>query len=192
MRHLRLALMLSILMAAFGATKAQAALVAYTYTGNTFNTISGTGVTTSDFLSGTITVDCGVLGGTGDCSSLPFADYISAVTNFSFSGAGVTVDDSTSYLLVGMFSTDATGIIIDWNIQSYNYVPSFLTISGPSCYTFYDSCDELTTLDGAGYTFDDPGPWSASAVPIPGALSLFVSALIGLGLVTTRIKLHNP
>jgi hypothetical protein len=191
MRHLTLALMLFALMAAFGPSKAQAALVAYTYTGNSFNTISGTGITTSDFLSGSIIVDCGLLGGAGDCASLPLANYIPAITYFSFSGAGVTIGDSTSFLLVGMFSTDATGMIIDWNIVSQNAVPSFVTISGPSCYTFYMSCDQLSTLDGTGYTFNDSGAWNASVVPIPGALQLFVSALIGLGFVT-RSKLHNP
>jgi len=188
MRHTRFALMLFTLMAAFGAPKAQAALVAYTYTGNNFNTISGAGITTADFLSGSIIVDCGLLGGAGDCASLPLANYIPAIMNFSFSGAGITIDDSTSFLLAGMFSTDATGMIVDWNIQSQNAVPSFATISGPSCYTFYDSCDQLSTLNGTGYTFDDPGAWSATIVPIPAAVWLFVSGLLGLVGVARRKK----
>jgi len=191
MRYLRLALILFTLMAAFCASTAQAALMAYTYTGNNFNSINGTGITTSDFLSGTIIVDCGLIGGAGDCASLPFANYIPAMTSFSFSGGGVTIDNSTSFLLSGKFSTDATGMIIGWNIVSQNAAPYFLTISAPSCYTFFDSCDEFVTLDGTGYILDDPGTWIASAVPIPGALPLFVSALIGLGFVT-RGKLHNP
>ena len=188
MRHLKLVLMLFTLMAAFCASTAQAALVAYTYTGNNFNSISGTGITTSDLLSGSIIVDCGLLGGGGDCTSLPLANYIPAITNFSFSGAGVTIDDSTSFLLVGMFSTDATGMIIDWNIQSQNAVPSFATISGPSCYTFYDSCDQLSILDGTGFTFDDPGTWSTTVVPIPAAVWLFGSGLLVLFGISRREK----
>jgi hypothetical protein len=189
MHPLRLVLIFFTLMATFCASNAQSALVAYAYTGNNFNSISGTGITTSDFLSGTIIVDCGLLGGAGDCASLPFADYIPAITNFSFSSAGVTIDESTTFLVSGKFSTDDAGMIIDWNIVSNNTVPSFITISFPSCYTFFDSCDDFSTLDGDGIIFNDPGVWSTSAVPIPGALPLFISALIGLGFLT-RGKLH--
>ena len=84
----------------------------YHYTGINFNVVSGNRFSTSDSVSGVFRLDCALAGGTGDCLSLPSADYTAAVSFCSFTASGtpdlvITCADDLSSGFT--FKTDADG-----------------------------------------------------------------------------------
>jgi len=120
----------------------------YEYTGANFNVISGTRFQSTDSLTGSFTVDCGLAGGAGDCTSLPFADYTPAVTSCSFTASGspdltITCDDALpGYDL--SFQTDANGV---FSRYFFRFESSLEGGNGA----------RITLSDGGGFSVARPG-----------------------------------
>jgi len=84
----------------------------YFYTGTNFSVVSGNRFSVANNLTGVIRLNCGLAGGTGDCLSLPSADYKAAVTFCTFTASGspaltITCDNDLSSQFV--LQTDADG-----------------------------------------------------------------------------------
>jgi hypothetical protein len=99
MRRTIVSLALFAMMTAFGASKAHAVYLTYSYTGNNFIHFDNAPQFENPFgpqdrITGSFTIDCGALGGGGDCSSLPYSDYASAVTSWSFTAGPYTLDST--------------------------------------------------------------------------------------------------
>jgi hypothetical protein len=122
MRHSMLSLTLLAMMTAFGASKAHAVFLTYSYTGNNFTSGVFNPFSPEDRITGSFTVDCGSIG-QSHCSSLPYADYNAAVTSFSFSAGGFMIDETTplddgyGYGPLFFFSTEPNAEIIHWLIR---------------------------------------------------------------------------
>ena len=121
MRRAVLTFVAIVWLAVLGASQAQAVMLTYTYNGQDFTDLSGSFFTTSDNVSGFMTVDCSALGGAGDCTSVPFPSllntYNAAVTDYSFSAGGITIDPSSNPMLFVQFATDSSAAITEWQIS---------------------------------------------------------------------------
>lgn len=190
MRRTTFVLALFSIMAVLGASKAQAVLIkTYTYTGNTFTTAVAPW-TLNDSISGSFTIDCGLAGGAGDCTNLPFVNNTAAVTSYSFSAGSLTITDtddiSSSFFLV----TDSSMNLMLYSISVQGDFFDFFQLSGiqgQGDNAFVGSLAQTAFTPTPGtWTFTstmDPGP---SPVPEPSTLALFGLGLAGLGL--TRRK----
>jgi hypothetical protein len=218
MRHSILSLALLAMMTAFGASKAHAVFLTYSYTGNNFTYPYNYDddfyypFSPGDRITGSFTVDCGSIG-QSHCSSLPYADYKSAVTSFSFSAGGFMIDETTplddgapdySFGKIFFFSTEPNAEIIHWYIS---LVPKrtkdwWWTFSpdpmGPSTQIGYpiDSVGVPTSCRAycptPYYEFaritGSPGQWSAPTVRVtePSTLSNVLVSLAALLLLLWR------
>ena len=153
----------------------------YSYVGNNYNAFVGPpfDFDSSMRVSGSFTVD-------EDLSSLldrPLTEDLS-VASFSFFD-GVTTYTKANSAFDVIFATNSMGNITSWNVSSI--------ISGASQFVFFTTDSEDTGLffhaDGTvsnGSISDAPGSWTTSTTPLPAALPLFASGLIGLGYAARR------
>jgi hypothetical protein len=161
----------------------------YTYTGNSFNTVSGP-YTTSDSVSGYFTV------------ATPLADNITSFSpftplTFSFTD-GVQTYTNASTLSSSSFlvKTDASGDIINWAIAINGSPLNFiLTEDAPGSYGVIDTgIAENDSVDGQ--ISNDPGTWVESGVPVtpspvpePGTLALAGTGALGMmGALRRRLR----
>lgn len=182
----------------------QAALVTYNYIGNNVDTASAP-YTISDFVSASITVDCSLLSGAGDCSNLSYDSIVTAVTTWSISAGSVTITDTdtgfpswaSSRISI---STNASSDIDFWSLNMFG-LPTLPAAPGYGS-ALYDRLDTSNTPSGikndaassnAAPVFarldNNPGQWTVentSTVPIPAAAWLFCSAIAGL--IGFRVK----
>ena len=98
-----------------GAANAQT-IKTYNYTGRNFETgFNSPRFSLSDSITGTFSIDCALAGGTGDCRSLPVADYAAELTSFSFTASGspdLTITSADALpSFVFEFETDANAEI---------------------------------------------------------------------------------
>jgi hypothetical protein len=178
------------------ATPAKAALIKkYTYTGNAFDEVSGV-FTTDDRVTGYFLIDCGLAGGSGDCSDLPYAERRSSISiiDYSFSAGPFTLEPETSDLFDLEFSTDSNMLIDNWNI-SVGFVPNmteFQEIStskeqNSDFASFSNANDEIFNIGRIDF---DPGTWTVETVsmpvPAPATPYLFPGALIVLLALSRR------
>ena len=105
--------------------------------------------------------------------------------SFSFSDKFMTITDSSSFLSQQYFevSTDSAGLITSWVMYATESTPT--EYIGGSTSTREDESWKGT---GSGYVLYKPNMWSVASVPIPGAVWLFGSGLIGLIGVARRKK----
>ncbi len=158
--------------------------VTYSYTGNTFTSVSAP-YTTSDSVSGTITL------------ATPLAANLTSFTtvlptSFSFTSAGETISNSTPGSgSQFFFKTDAAGDITYWGATVYvGSVSQFSisTINAPTTYGVYDSIQHGGGTE-QGLVSKSPGTWSVMAsVPEPEAYALTLAGLILVGSATARRK----
>lgn len=164
--------------AMFGASSANAAQVIYGYTGNNFTSVFASGYTTSDKITGTITLS----------SALPdsltiLTDETALVTSYSFSD-GVTAFTNpccdTGNQTIFEFMTDASGNITNWIVTletNDNHTGDLTTEGGVSAF-------DQSLVGGVlgGDNTGSPGVWSlqstTSAVPEPASWALL---LLGFG-----------
>ena len=167
------------------ATGTRADTFTYTYTGKDFTTASSP-YTTSDRITGTLVLSAplpdnltSVTDEDGKVLSFTFKDGVQTLTLLNTSAL-----DSTTFF---EFGTSSTGAITSWRVQvilassnaGMGTVNGFLGLSG----------DQTTTCPcgiSQAFNFDDPGTWvgpSSTTVPEPGALSMMLTGLLGLGLL---------
>ena len=125
-------------------------------------------------------------------------------------GVNTITDDIDSGSFTGWFSTDTSGSITEWylgatmggisvpvsvgdeslGVWSRKDIGNLMIDDGASYYqctsiTSFDTCDYLETL-GEAWVYNTPGNWEV--VPIPPAVWLFGSGLIGLIGIARRRK----
>jgi hypothetical protein len=195
MRRTIVTLALFAMITAFGASKAHAVLLTYTYTGNNF-TDAEAPFTTNDNVTGYFTIDCGLLGGAGDCASLPRSQYYSAVLSWSFTVDGFTLDSSPavpgSRILSSKFSTDAGANIIDWDISASTLPPDLLLELGIDLNNSVILTPDYVNLQAPTTALayaDQPGRWNVSeaSIPEPSTLANVLLSLAALILLLWRL-----
>jgi len=170
----------------FAATSS-AAPVTYTYTGNDFGPLNY-GVpflSYSDFISGSITF----------ASALPddlaYSDQSSAVLDWTFTDQVNTLSQAGGdYFDQMWFATDASGDIIQWEVQVVRQnvfaiepdIPTFFnTINIPSVQE-----QDLTNYSQSFYNSNDPGVWTESTPEPSTAMMASLGAAIPLFAVMRR------
>jgi hypothetical protein len=179
-----------ILMASLGAPMASGSTT-YTYTGHDFTIIdggAGSDYTTSDFVSGSFTVD------TALADSLPLGN-IQSDPGFTFSFSdGIQTFTNLVHPAGVLFQiqTDASGNVEYWNIQ-IGYVSN-----NPEVFTaYYTDPPEPSNVNedsgqnstGAGIQNDlPPGTWatSNSAAPEPSSFVLMFMGLLGAAFIARK------
>ena len=186
MRLLRFAATVVIAQAALLASSSANAQVVYTYTGNDFQSVFAPGYTTSDSMTGTLTLS----------SALPnslttLTDETALVTSYSFSD-GVTTFDSgcceSGSQTIFQFMTDATGAITGWvvTLETNDDHTGNLTTEGGT--TSFDQ----SLVDGVkgGRNDGEPGVWAlqsmTSPVPEPASWMMLLLGFAGLGIALRR------
>jgi len=149
-----------------------ASLFTYHYTGNTYDHIAVSPYNSSMTISGTLTFDLASI------TDLAFVNRAADITSFSLFDGVDTIDKFNSTVDYAAFSTDSSGAISIWDFQ-VGSLPSGYYWGWMSESPCFDSVLEsggvkACSNQGAG-TFTGP-----SAVPVPAAIWLFGSALIGL------------
>jgi hypothetical protein len=157
------------------ASFANASSVTYTYTGNPFTTIDAPDSCPSQ---------CSIDGSVTFAQALP-ANLNSMATftplSYSFTDGLITItqNNAATGSVFDYFQTDASGMIIGWDIflESANNQALITTTLG----TPLDLSADFNTF-GDGFNTDEPGTWtsSASVVPEPESIVLFSSGLAGL------------
>lgn len=187
MRLIRLAAAALFAQAALIATSSANAQAVYTYTGNDFQSVLAPGYSTSDKITGTLTLS----------SALPdslttLTDETALVTSYSFSD-GVTTFDSgcceSGSQTIFQFMTDATGAITGWvvTLETNDDHTGDLTTEGGA--TSFDQ----SLVDGVkgGRNDGEPGVWAlqsmTSPVPEPASWTMLLLGFAGLG-----IALRHP
>lgn len=163
-------------------SEAKASLINYSYAGNYFNSFSSpSSYTTSNRVTGSFTVDELMLPSNSHFS-LPLADYKSAVTLIAFSDGLRTLTAPISYVF---FSTNSAGDINSWKILLQNSTYDYITTS----YIYYSGSDVgRLGQDNWGQIPNSPGLWNKTIIPIPGAVWLLGSGLIGIVGVRRKFK----
>lgn len=167
--------------AIFAAFPANAAQTIYDYTGNNFTSVFAPGYTTSDKITGTITLS----------SALPdslstLTDETALVTSYSFSDGVNTFAAGccdTGSQTIFEFITDASGNITNWVVTletDDNHTGDLTTEGGTSAFDL-----SLTDAVLGGRNDGSPGVWSlqseSSPVPEPASWALFLLGFAALG-----------
>jgi PEP-CTERM motif-containing protein len=188
----------------------------YTYTGNAFNSCGGNYTCGTPALSITFTTN--LMGSA--LNNLAYSDISSTITSFTMSdGFGLSNTNLNSPSFIFIISTNGSGAITNWAIESISPVPplgSGLVNNLVSCNTNplinlpnpnaqclqlppqFDltqaGMDVLGNVTGFGTVTNAPGTWSGPSIavvtaPEPSSLLLLGSGLLGLTALTWRKKL---
>ena len=161
----------------------------YQYTGNQFTT--AVGVTTSDRVSVTLTLDAPLAIDLGSESSLVDITGLAGFKLKFASGGYAPAADSPRTNVTAEVATDGDGLIAYWGFRTI-YSPYDFGIVGPNRLNFQSNKKSFTndavnalprpynTTFLGGSVSDNPGTWEISPVPVPAAVWLFGTALIGL------------
>lgn len=175
------------------------AVVTYQYVGNNYTNFfptSGSMYDTSMRVSGNFTVDSKLISVSDDITS--------QVLSYSFTDGVTTYSDTDpngkSQFLI---NTDSNGHIINWIVDIFDIDPLSETLQAGDVFfriisrnesdeTYVAGCDFVVNGDCIGSIFDgasvhnDPGSWSV--VPVPPAIWLFGSGLLGMIGLSRRKK----
>ena len=182
------------------------ASVIYTYTGKNFNSFTGSTFDDSMNVTGYIEL--------AELLAPNLVDVNVTPLSYSFTDGVSTIekDDGIGGSDTFRFYTNAGGTISMWNVGLLNATPNPAQLGDTASLigtrheqTFFasetldfgqlatciklrsnNSC-EVNSVD-RGKRYDAPGVWAVSAVPIPPALWLFGSGLLGLIGITRRKK----
>lgn len=180
MRLLRFAATAMIAQAAMFASSSANAQVVYTYTGNDFQSVFAPGYTTSDKITGTLTLS----------SALPdslttLTDESALVTAYSFSDGVMSFDSGcceSGNQTAFQFMTDATGAITGWVVTletNDNHTGDLTTEGGITSF-------DQSLVDGVkgGRNDGEPGVWAlqtmTSPVPEPSSWTMLLLGFAGL------------
>jgi len=168
----------------------QAALVKYTYTGSVFTDVTGTAYEMgTDRITGHFVIDDADMISLG--SSGTVVGVNSDVVSWSFDdGAGPgpwyssSINDANGTLFAFAFHTDASGSIIDWDINVY---VSSIYRWMDWCKRVGGSCSNSDTVVNRPSVYNNvasnelPGAWSGPTayIPLPATAWLFLTALGG-------------
>ena len=171
------------------------ATTVYEYKGNPFELFQdpvGALPSTLTALSGTMTLSIDL------APNLPLTSVYFDVLNFSFTDGATVLTKSSPEIKWNIWvSTDENSNIVDWDLNIFHY-PAF---AGDVSFTSYTALARGSVLDGTAYAVDDsggtttlanvkdnPGIWTTRVIPVPAAVWLFGSGLIGLIGVARRKK----
>jgi hypothetical protein len=184
MKYLTSGLLAGCAALALGGVSPTVNAATYTYTGNTFTSVSAP-YTTSDSVTGSITL------------STPLAANLSSFTTvvptaFSFTSAGETIANTTPGSgSQFFFKTDSAGNITYWGATVYvGSVSQFSisTINAPATYGVFDSIQHGGGTE-EGLVSKAPGTWTlAAAVPEPDSTALLFAGMTLVGFAATRRK----
>lgn len=180
MRLPRFAATAILAQAAMFASSPANAQVVYTYTGNDFQSVFAQGYTTSDKITGTLTLS----------SALPdslttLTDETALVTAFSFSDGVMSFDSGcceSGNQTIFEFMTDASGAITGWVVTletNDNHTGDLTTEGGATSF-------DQSLVDGVkgGRNDDEPGVWAlqtmTSPVPEPASWMMLLMGFAGL------------
>lgn len=155
----------------------------YTYTGNDFTQVYGTGYTTSDYIHGTIDTSTALMPGQ--------TYYLFSLPAFSFTD-GLQTIDQTNATGVDFFilAIDAHGIIFNWDFYIENSQGAIGSCagSGPAghCVPAPVDFSALYPTPGGGSVTNNPGTWAG---PVPEPSSFW---LMALGAVAVIGKMARP
>jgi len=167
-----------------------AAIVNYQYTGNTYTEIFllGEPYESTMRVTGTFTVASPLEGHSGEFTPL----------SWSFNDGVHTLTSAEHFLSNARMTTDSEGMPTSWGISVLDLNPPYddrdilntISTGSRSTGTGVDQARLLICIEfegvcgfepiGSGLSEDVPGSWEVSAIPIPAAVWLFGSGLIGL------------
>jgi len=180
--------------------KQSVASVVYTYTGNLFDTVDNSGAFYDTTMSVTGTVQLASELGTN------LNGQSVSPLSFSFKDGVNTATHANAATQTFIFWTDGAGLITAWDIllktddtvwQTGEPNSEYAGIATRSGAMFVNDTDQgiIAMRDSSGFNTnyfgavsDAAGTWEVSAVPIPPAVWLFGSGLIGLIGVARRKK----
>ena len=183
----------SVVTALVLSTSANASFL-YTYTGNQFNTFEGPSLYDNTMsVNGSIELEFAL--------GANLVDQTVSVLSSSFNDGVNTIENSINSFF--RFSTDTTGTITDWWVtvgsdpSLYSNIGDSYMVIGTSLgrdSAQLDTCDvsvpcfSVSNPSSFTYIENAPGSWAVSAVPVPAAVWLFGSGLIGLAGIARRKK----
>jgi hypothetical protein len=185
MRLMKLAAAVGIVQAVLFAASPASAQAVYVYTGNNFTNVFAPGYTTSNKITGTLTLSSAL-----PSSLTTLTNEVALVTSYSFSDGVNTFTspccDAGSQTVFD-FTTDASGNILTWDVTletNDNHTGDLTTEGG------VNSFDQSLVGGVLGGSNDgSPGVWSlqstTSAVPEPATWALF---LLGFGALGWRLR----
>lgn len=177
------------------------AAVVYTYTGNNYNYVDSD--TDPNLYDNSMNVTVTF---TTDNLITNFNGYITALVNsFSFfDGVNLLTEDNADYYDIAIHA-DSAGNVLEWDIQAgiwgnidevgdrtSNVTTRYIIGLGGEDFAYTDECNLYTLGNCYGWNYynaivdNNPGTWSV--VPIPPALWLFGSGLLGLAGIARRKK----
>lgn len=183
MKYLSSSLLASCAALAFSAISSAANAVTYSYTGNTFNSVSAP-YTTSDSVTGSITLATPL--------AANLTSYTTVVpTSFSFTSAGETISNTTPGSgSQFFFKTDSAGDITFWGATVFvGSVSQFSisTINAPTTFGVFDSIQHGGGTE-QGLVSKSPGTWSVASVPEPEAYAMCLAGMTLVGAAVARRK----
>lgn len=167
------------------------ASVVYSYQGNFFDTF-----TSPSFYDNSMNIS----GSFQMASTLPIDSvdsFILDIETYSFSDGVFTYNNTNSFIGGALFETGSQGNISRWSFSIISFIltdpddnPAVYNLGTGSLSPVSDiarivPCSEGTCLPSdpgvlSGSIINNPGVWSVSVVPVPAAIWLFGSGLLGL------------
>ena len=156
---------------------ASAVVFDYSYTGNPYTSAIG-------LYDNSMSVSVDFALDLPSASLLPFVDHTSDITSYVFSDGVQVYDESDTPLFLDfIFSTDNSGIPINWELIVSLAGPELLIRTSNS-----SSVIDQGVFDGTNFaaSTSNPGTWTVTAAPEPSTLALFATGLALLAFLGWR------
>lgn len=183
------------------------ASVVYTYTGNEFNVFIDDGAQDySDFYNSASSLSITIELEDALATSLNYQDVNPLSYSFSDGVKILTEASGADYVSTHFrFATDSSGSITGWDVslqwsldfggpseETYSMRTHTLSSIGSEDRTTEENCIDYDPEFGCAFSYvtayvpENQGAWSVSSVPLPAAVWLFGSGLIGLAGIARR------